>query len=358
MIGAPARIKGALRSAVAAVDVAGITIREWIGERIVSVEIITNNRLYNAGFETDPLGTSPPTSWLYPEQDGWVVNNDYAAPGSSGTKSFGCEWTQGPGVYPTAYIYQEVPIPEGITLIASLFVRLSSFSNANWTGPDPLLQYVYEDDARIHLKFYDEFDDLIEEQKTRWIGDAYNRGLDYVTYLGANWFKIEEKFTAPEGTAYVRFQIDGGDANNQYVNPETGHSGNAAIWMDDTVFYEEVADRTLVLNRATQAAIGVVGVTARVYGALRSATASVNVVGTTVRGWIGTRAVSATTSIVGTGTRMYGALRSATATMGIVGATTRIKLGLRTAAASIGVVGTTARSFIGSRFASATVSVV
>lgn len=190
------------------------------------------NLMENPGFENDEVGKPSPSSWKYPNASGWNVTDSFTAPESSGEKSFGSPWQDGPSVWPDAYIYNDFQVEGGKDYIAEASVRLQSYSDGNWNGAKSDRQYIYEDDARLHLYFYDNSGNLLKEEKTRWIGDAYNRGLNYIEKNG-NWFKFRKIYSAPQYAEKVRFQIDGGDNNNDYGDPETSHGGNAGIWIDD-----------------------------------------------------------------------------------------------------------------------------
>ncbi len=212
----------------------------------------TENLLENPGFESDEIGETSPSQWEYPDSDGWNVTDSYTAPGSEGEKSFGNPWQQGPGVWPDAYIYNNRSIEGGEEYVAESWIRLQSYSDGNWDGTRSDQQYIYEDDARLHLYFYDGSGNLLNEEKTRWIGDAYNRNLSYVEKNG-DWFKLTRTYTAPNDAEYVRFQIDGGDNNNDYGDPETAHGGNAGIWMDDTsLTRKKVKDYSGMSNDGTK----------------------------------------------------------------------------------------------------------
>ncbi len=191
------------------------------------------NIVENPGFENDEVGEASPTSWSYPASDGWNVTDNYTAPESDGEKSFGGRWQDQPGTWPDAYVYTNQTVKGGEEYVFRTWIRLQDYSNANWNGPKTDQQYIYEDDARPHIYFYDDAGSLLKEEETRWIGDAYNRNVDYIEKSG-DWFKILKNYTAPENAAKARLQIDGGDNNDDYGDPETSHGGNAGIWVDDT----------------------------------------------------------------------------------------------------------------------------
>ncbi|MFB6115227.1 MAG: LamG domain-containing protein, partial [Candidatus Nanohalobium sp.] len=188
----------------------------------------STNLLKNPGFEQDPLEETSPENWNYPEENGWNVTDARIAPGTDGSKSFGNPWSQGPGTWPSAYVYQNISVEDNAAFRASAWINLGSFSNANWEGLKDT-PYVYEDDVRLHFYYYNENGTLIGENKTRWMGEAYNLDEEYVEKQGS-WFHITPSYIPPEGTRKIRYQIDGGDGNNGYNGPS---GGNAGLWMDD-----------------------------------------------------------------------------------------------------------------------------
>lgn len=208
--------------------------------------LIQKQLLKNRSFELDPLCTFEPKYWNY-SVGCWAINNTRVRTGSPGTQSFGnryngsdqCSPGVSANVYPTAIIYQDVACPENIDLEASAWVL--SRDGVVGSPCSGGLEYVLEDDARLHLKAYDKDYTLLDEEKTNWMGQ---------NGWGANvWYEHTLSWTTPPGTYYVRFQIDGGDGNNGCIDPETGHTGNAGIYMDDCslVFIED--DNTAKLNK-------------------------------------------------------------------------------------------------------------
>lgn len=199
------------------------------------------NRLDNQSFEENNVGEDPNAWEMGSSNDGvWDTTDTYSYGG--GAKSCGSPWNESPGTWPDCYAYQDISVSGGEVINASAWVRFQSFSDGNWTGPQSNKQYVYEDDSRIHLYAYDSSDTQIAEWSNRWTGDAYNRGLDYVQKDGS-WFYQEIAVTMPTDAVRLRFQIDGGDGNNDYIDPETGHGGNAGCWIDN-VFVEQVGHTT------------------------------------------------------------------------------------------------------------------
>ncbi|WP_347720304.1 LamG domain-containing protein [Candidatus Nanohalovita haloferacivicina] len=188
----------------------------------------SENMLKNPGFEEDPYDETNPENWNYPDENGWNVTDDRLAPNTEGSKSFGNPWNEGPGTWPNAYIYQNVSVEDNSAFKASAWINLPSYSDANWEGLKAT-PYVYEDDVRLHFYYYSENGTLLGENKTRWMGEAYNLNEEYVEKYG-DWFHITPSYKPPKGTRTIRYQIDGGDGNNGYNGPS---GGNAGLWMDD-----------------------------------------------------------------------------------------------------------------------------
>lgn len=209
-------------------------------------DFVGPNLLTNPGFEHDPVGTTDPTGWtsvngVYavddnPDSYGGVSTGVY-----EGSVMFGSGWQDGPGAAgttPDARVYQDVDVEGPATILVRAVVLLQEALDDNWTGPQSNAQYVYEDDARLHLIYYDSSDTQIGEDYTRTCGDAFNRGLDYITELpagsGDRLFEIEETFDLPSDTARVRLEIQAGDGNDDYIDePLTSNwGGNAGLFMD------------------------------------------------------------------------------------------------------------------------------
>ncbi|UBF22588.1 laminin G domain-containing protein [Halorubrum tailed virus 25] len=275
----------------------------------IPTPVEADNLLTNASFEADPLDNREPTGWVYPIEDAWEITSDYTAPGSQGGKSFGSRYKNDSGVraevWPDAYFYQDVDVSGGETLQATAWVRSGSWTDNNWTGPDPNLQYVYEDDTRLHFEYYDLSDTLIGSDRTRWMGDAKNRGLDYLTYVTGSWFYFDYEISVPNNAAYVRFQFDGGDANNGYIDPETGHGGNAGMWVDDVRLFNASPRNSVETTTAGS------GLEPAVAGtAVSSPSTSVVSVGTPETAQTTSGTSTATTSVVGPATASSGTAAS------------------------------------------------
>jgi len=188
------------------------------------------NLLKNAGFEGNDLCVGDPEHWNYPK-DCWKVNDLRSAPDSDGSKSFGNNWdgtavcdssSSSAGVWPNAYVYQDVRVGSVDEINASAWIYIPS--GGGYTDCSSGNQYVYEDDGRLHLYAYDSNMNQIGEKKGLWGGELQK---------GSGWSRFNLSWDLPDGTETVRFQIDGGDGNNSCIDPETGHTGNAGLYIDD-----------------------------------------------------------------------------------------------------------------------------
>jgi hypothetical protein len=193
-----------------------------------------NQQLINRGFEEDTVDTDQPTGWTS-VPDGWAdVNTRYS---HTGSKSFGNNYggnevgseNTNAGVWPDNYHYQDVSVSGGGKVKGYSVVLNKAWGDGGWSGPQDNKQYVYEDDHRLHLYAYDSNDNVVAEAKTRWSGDAINRGL---ATRANGWVFNSIEMPVPDSATTVRYQIDGGDGNNGYIDPEIGHGGNAGIYID------------------------------------------------------------------------------------------------------------------------------
>lgn len=195
----------------------------------------------NGGFEEDKNCVTSPTHWNYPEQDGWVVNSNTRS-GESG-KSFGNNWNgeavcgsnPSPGVWPSAYFYQDINLNGRKEVNFTAWIDIGGNPD-ECTNPSEGLQCVLEDDARLHMYAFDEKGSKVGEKKGLWGGEQGKSS-------GWNFYSLTWK--TPENTSRLRIQIDGGDGNDNYIDPETGHGGNAGLFIDDVKLY---ADSSIVSN--------------------------------------------------------------------------------------------------------------
>lgn len=190
-----------------------------------------SNLLTNPRFEEDPVDTRPPTGWT-DDSGGWVTN-DYRA--HEGSQSYGNNYSGdvatssnygSVGVYPSTKLWQDVYHNGAYQKYRASVYLLSPAGSGNGDGSGGQNQYVWEDDGRLRIVGYDINNNQIGRWETFWMGEE--------TYTDKfTWYKREVSFEAPDNLHKLRFNIDGGDGNNSTIDKDSGHGGNAGLYIDD-----------------------------------------------------------------------------------------------------------------------------
>ncbi len=190
-----------------------------------------SNLLTNPKFEEDPIDTRPPTGWT-DDSGGWVTN-DYRA--HEGSQSYGNRYSGDTatstdygsvGVYPSTKLWQDVYHNGAYQKYRASVYLLSPAGSGNGDGSGGQNQYVWEDDGRLRIVGYDINNNQIGRWESLWMGEE-----TYTDEL--TWYKREVSFEAPDNLHRLRFNIDGGDGNNSTIDKDSGHGGNAGLYIDD-----------------------------------------------------------------------------------------------------------------------------
>ncbi|WP_372611595.1 fibronectin type III domain-containing protein [Halomonas sp.] len=174
------------------------------------------------GFESYSTGTINPGSWNSTHSE-YTVNTTESY---AGAQSWGDTY-ENADVWPNAYIYQDITVEGGREIRAEMWFK-SSGASGSGDGSGGSQQYVWEDDARLHLYAKDGSGTTLQEWKTMWTGERSNPNVN-------GWNKHSLEVFLPVGTETLRFQMDGGDGNDTVIDAETGHSGNAGGYYDATL---------------------------------------------------------------------------------------------------------------------------
>jgi hypothetical protein len=183
----------------------------------------------NPIFSQDSLGTDTPTGWV-DNSGNWIVTDERSFEETfSFGNFFGGQASGGSGrsadIFPSTFAYQEITdVKPSNTYNISVYLN-SPAGSGNGDGTKSQNQFVWEDDGRLRVEALDSSSSVIKSEETIWMGQTTN--------LNANsWNKRELDFVTPAGTDTIRVNIDGGDGNNSVIDKDSGHGGNAGLFID------------------------------------------------------------------------------------------------------------------------------
>lgn len=188
-------------------------------------------RAQNTSFDQDSIGTDTPTGWT-DNSGNWIVTDTNARGGSglcfgntyNGTANGGSN--RRADVYPSTFAYQQFNDIKPDQKYRVIIYLYSPSGSGNGDGSGGQTQFVWEDDGRLRVTAYNSSNTQILREETLWMGETTNLNP-------YEWNKREVIFTTPTDTDYIRVNVDGGDGNNSVIDKDSGHGGNAGLFIDD-----------------------------------------------------------------------------------------------------------------------------